>query len=88
MAGRKYQAPQGNPYGGIIQSTAPADQAPKEPKQEYYRLNLKIPVEYKEYLQEIAWQNRTTITGYLCDMIQADMEAHPHWRDGLDALNK
>ena len=87
MAKQKFTAPQGNPYNSIIQST---EQAQPEPaaKTEYYRFNAKMPIEYKDYLQEMAWRQRTTITEYLNKLIAADMEAHPDWRDTLDILNK
>ena len=89
MAGRpkKYKAPQENPYNSIIQSTGQAQQEP-EAQQEFYRFNLKTPIEYRDYLQEISWRNRTSITEYLNKLIAADMEAHPDWRDTLDILNK
>lgn len=82
----KFKAPQGNPYGSIIQSAEP--QAPVSDKTEYYRFNLKLPMECKDYLQEMAWRNRTTITEYLARLIQADMDAHPEWKDTIDILNK
>ena len=87
MAKQKFTAPQGNPYNSIIQST---EQAQPEPaaKTEYYRFNAKMPIEYKDYLQEMAWRQRTTITEYLNKLIAADMEAHPDWRETLDILNK
>lgn len=87
MAKQKFTAPRGNPYNSIIQST---EQQQPEPaaKTEYYRFNAKLPMECKDYLQEMAWRNRTTITDYLTRLILADMEAHPNWRDTLDALNK
>lgn len=87
MAKQKFTAPQRNPYNSIIQST---EQQQPEPaaKTEYYRFNAKLPMECKDYLQEMAWRNRTTITDYLTRLILADMEAHPNWRDTLDALNK
>lgn len=87
MAKQKFTAPQGNPYNSIIQST---EQAQPEPvaKTEYYRFNAKLPMECKDYLQEMAWRNRTTITEYLTRLIMADMEAHPEWRNTLDILNK
>lgn len=85
MAGRpkKYKAPQENVYRNLIQSTGEAPEA-----QEFYRFNLKTPIEYRDYLQEISWRNRTSITEYLNKLIAADMEAHPDWRDTLDILNK
>lgn len=86
MAKQKFTAPQGNVYGSVIQSTEQAQQPAA--KTEYYRFNAKLPMECKDYLQEMAWRNRTTITDYLTRLILADMEAHPNWRDTLDALNK
>lgn len=86
MAKQKFTAPQGDVYGSIIQST---EQTPQEQaKQEYYRFNAKMPIEYKDYLQEMAWRQRTTVTEYLNRLIAADMEAHPEWRDTLDILNR
>ena len=75
MAKQKFTAPQGDVYGSIIQSTEQAPQV--QPKQEYYRFNAKLPMECKDYLQEMAWRNRTTITEYLTRLILADMDAHP-----------
>jgi len=80
----KFEAPQGNPYGSLIQST---DQQPAQ-KKEYYRVNIHFPLIFKDYLQEMAWRNRTNITQYLTRLIEADMEAHPEWRDSLDELNR
>ncbi len=83
---KKFPTPQANPYGSIIQSaeekTAPAG------KTEYYRFNAKLPMICKDYLQEMAWRNRITITEYLTRLIQEDMTAHPEWKETLDILNK
>ena len=38
----------------------------------YYRLNLKLKAEYKEYLDLVAWESRKSITQYLNDLIEAD----------------
>ena len=48
-------------------------------KQEYYRFNLKMPYEYKGYLQQAAFKastptNLVTVTEYICNLIRADME--------------
>ena len=52
-----------------------------ETKQEYYRINLKLPLECKEYLQEMTWRTRSkSITAYLTALIEKDMEQHPDWR--------
>ena len=55
---------------------------------EVYRFNLKLPIECKDFLQEMAWRNRTTITGYLVRLVRADMNAHPEWTETIDSLNK
>ena len=52
---------------------------PKAPKPEYYRFNLKMPLEYKEYLQAAAYrasspEKTVTITEYICELVRADME--------------
>ena len=87
MAKKKFEAPQGNVYGSVIQSTEQA-QPETAAKTEYYRFNAKMPMECKDYLQEMAWRNRITITEYITRLILADMDAHPEWRDTLDMLNK
>ena len=66
------------------------DDAPvkEETKKEFYRFNAKFPIQYKDYLQEMAWRNRCTITEYLIRIVQADMDAHPEWKDTIDILNR
>ena len=54
---------------------------PKAPKPEYYRFNLKMPLEYKDYLQAAAYRassptKTVTITEYICELVRADMERH------------
>ena len=85
MAGRKFATP--NAYSAIVQSANTDTQDSAAAPQKWYRFNMRIPVEYQEYLAEIAWRNRTTITAYLTELVKADMEAHPEWRDSLDILN-
>ena len=46
---------------------------------EYYRFNLKITLEYKDYLQAAAYRESSptkivTITEYICKLIADDME--------------
>ena len=48
-------------------------------KPEHYRFNLKMPIEYKEYLQAAAYrasspEKTVTITEYICELVRADME--------------
>ena len=40
----------------------------------YYRINLKLRVEYKTYLEQVSWENRKSITQYINELIQADMD--------------
>lgn len=61
------------------QGTQDTQRTPKAPKPEYYRFNLKMPLEYKEYLQAAAYrasspEKTVTITEYICELVRADME--------------
>ena len=69
-----------------IQKTAPSKAT--DTGAEVYRFNLKLPIEWKDFAQAMAWRNRTTITEYLAQLVRADMDAHPEWMDGIDHLNK
>ena len=42
------------------------------PEQKYYRLNLKLKAEHKEYLAEASWKARKSITEYINDLIETD----------------
>lgn len=82
---KKFEAPQ-NAFTSMIQSAADQTQQPAK-KAEYYRFCIRFPIEYKDYLQEMAWRNRTDITQYLNSLVKADMDAHPEWKDTIDVLN-
>ena len=61
------------------QDTQDTRDTQRTPKPEYYRFNLKMPLEYKEYLQAAAYRASSpekviTITEYLCELVRADME--------------
>ena len=61
------------------EDTQDTQRTPKAPKPEYYRFNLKMPLEYKEYLQAAAYRassptKTVTITEYICELVRADME--------------
>ena len=63
------------------QDTRDTQRTPKAPKPEYYRFNLKMPLEYKDYLQAAAYRassptKTVTITEYICELVRADMERH------------
>ena len=46
-----------------------------KPSPKYYRFNLKMALEYKEYLAHESWKAHKTITEYINDLIQADMDS-------------
>ena len=61
------------------QDTQDTQRTPKTPKPEYYRFNLKMPLEYKDYLQAAAYRassptKTVTITEYICELVRAEME--------------
>lgn len=61
--------------------TQDTQNTPKAAKPEYYRFNLKMPLEYKDYLQAAAYRassptKTVTITEYICELVRADMERH------------
>lgn len=39
-----------------------------------YRINLKLKGEYKEYLDQVSWENRMSITQYLNELIAKDQQ--------------
>ena len=84
---RKFNAPQVNPYTTQEQPQEAHREAPKAAK-EYYRFNAKLPAECHDFLQEMAWRNRISITEYLTRIVLAEMDAHPEWKDTIDILNK
>lgn len=69
------------------QATITEQPAEQVTEQKYYRFNAKMPYQFHDYLQEMAWRNRTTVTEYVNKLIQADMDAHPEWTDTIDILN-
>jgi len=40
----------------------------------YYRINLKLRLEFKEYLAHESWKAHTSITEYINNLIQADKD--------------
>lgn len=45
-----------------------------------YRYNLNLDRDLKEYLHDVAWRKRTSITQYINDLIRADMENGEEWK--------
>lgn len=63
------------------QNTSDTEDTPST-KKEFYRFNLKMPIEYKDHLQSAAYHASTphktvTITEYICELIKADMQNNP-----------
>ena len=61
------------------EDTQDTQDTPEAAKPEYYRFNLKMPLEYKDYLQAAAYRassptKTVTITEYICELVRADME--------------
>lgn len=61
----------------------PREEAPKE-----YRFTARMPGEYGRFLNELAYQRRSTITAELQRLVAEEMERHPEILDSLDELNK
>ena len=64
---------------GNTTDTADTQDTRNTQKPEYYRFNLKMPLEYKEYLQAAAYrasspEKTVTVTEYICELVRADME--------------
>lgn len=48
----------------------------EEEKLRGYRYNLNLDRDLKPFLDDIAWQKRTSITQYINDLIRADMQRY------------
>jgi len=46
-----------------------------EAQRTFYRINLKLRPEFRQYLDDESWKARKSITEYLNDLIAADMAA-------------
>jgi hypothetical protein len=45
------------------------------PAAKFYRINLKLKPEFQKYLDDEAWKARMSITQYINNLIQADMDS-------------
>lgn len=61
----------------------PRKEAPKE-----YRFTARMPGEYGRFLNELAYQRRSTITAELQRLVAEEMEKHPEIMASLDELNE
>ena len=60
----------------------PRDEAPAE-----YRFTARMPGEYGRFLNELAYQRRSTITAELQRLVAEEMERRPEILASLDELN-
>lgn len=60
----------------------PRDEAPEE-----YRFTARMPGEYGRFLNELAYQRRSTITAELQRLVAEEMEKRPEILASLDELN-
>ena len=96
MANKKFSSPAPDVYNTLIQSTTP-EQAQEEPKRKTrpddYRFAMRVSAECGAYLREMAWRKtveqhrQVTITELVQSIIEADMQAHPEWKETVDILN-
>ena len=57
-----------------LDTSAPAIPDEKKEMPAYYRMNLKLKGEFKEYLELTSWRARKSVTQYINDLIAADRE--------------
>lgn len=90
-------------YMGIIEKAeAPKEEKKEGDKREYTRLNptkpetipseykftARMPGEYAKFINELAYQNRTSVTAEIQRLIAEEMKRRPDILEGLDELNK
>lgn len=61
----------------------PRKEAPAE-----YRFTARMPGEYGRFLNELAYQRRSTITAELQRLVKEEMDKHPEILASLDELNQ
>lgn len=61
----------------------PRKEAPLE-----YRFTARMPGEYGRFLNELAYQRRSTITAELQRLVKEEMDKHPEILASLDELNE
>lgn len=60
---------------------------PREPAPAEYRYTGRMPGELGRFLNEMAYQHRTTITAEITRLVREEMERHPEILASLDELN-
>ena len=60
---------------------------PREEAPEEYRFTARMPGEYGRFLNELAYQRRSTITAEVQRLVKEEMDKHPEILASLDELN-
>lgn len=61
----------------------PRDEPPEE-----YRFTVRMPGDYGRFMNELAYQRRSTITAEFQRLVAEEIEKHPEILESLDELNK
>ena len=61
---------------------------PREEAPEEYRFTVRMPGEYGRFMNELAYQRRSTITAEFQRLVAEEIEKHPEILESLDELNK
>lgn len=61
---------------------------PREEAPEEYRFTVRMPGEYGRFMNELAYQDRTTITAEFERLVAEEMKRRPDVIKSLDELNK
>ena len=61
---------------------------PREEAPEEYRFTVRMPGEFGRFMNELAYQRRSTITAEFARLVEEEMERRPEIMDSLDELNK
>ena len=61
---------------------------PREEAPEEYRFTVRMPGEYGKFMNELAYQDRSTITAEFERLVAEEMERRPDVIKSLDELNK
>lgn len=61
---------------------------PRKEAPEEYRFTVRMPGEYGRFMNELAYQRRSTITAEFQRLVAEEMERRPEIMDSLDELNK
>lgn len=59
-----------------------------DPAQEEYRFTVRMPGICGQFIAELAYQKRSTITAEFQRLVEQEMEKHPEILESLDELNK